>query len=231
MREEMSMVEKAAKSAFTLLSPTLQSMSSHDMVCATVLFEGTQEEVKEQQRHIKKLAAQYGGILLGPRIGRSGYDLTFVIAYLRDFALSYNFLGESFETFAPWSKLQNIVSATKQRIKDEHKKRRLPGDVFVGCRVTQLYHSGACLYFYLCMYCGNVDDANGVFSEIEHCARQEILDQGGSLSHHHGIGKIRADFVRAMDSEALREGLLAVKDGLDPSNTFGARNGIFGSAP
>lgn len=231
MREEMSIVEKAAKSAFTLLSPALQSMSSHEMVCATVLFEGTQEEVQEQQRHIKKLAAQYGGLLLGPRIGRSGYDLTFVIAYLRDFALSYNFLGESFETFAPWSKLQTIVSATKQRIKDEHTKRRLPGRVFVGCRVTQLYHSGACLYFYICMYCGKVDDANGVFSEIEHCARQEILDQGGSLSHHHGIGKLRADFVRDMDSEALREGLLAVKDGLDPSNTFGARNGIFGSAP
>ena len=34
-------------------------------------------------------------------------------------------------------------------------------------------------------------DVVKVFSEIEHNARDEILKQGGSLSHHHGIGKLR----------------------------------------
>ena len=227
LREETSFLESCGKTALGLMSPTFRSMSSKEMVCATILFEGSEDEVREQQRQIKRLARQHGGLLLGPSVGRSGYELTYVIAYLRDFALSFNFLGDSFETFAPWSKVQQVATATKNRIKEEHERRCLPGEVFVGCRVTQLYHDGACLYFYVCMYCGNVDDASAVFTEIEHSARQEILRHGGSLSHHHGIGKIRAEFLPGMDSKAFREGLVALKNGLDPSNTFGAGNGFF----
>ena len=230
LREDASFLEIAGAAALHLVSSTFRSMSWKTMVCATLSFEGSHDEVREQRRQIKKLANRYGGLSLGSNVGRSGYELTYVIAYLRDFALSYNYLGDSFETFAPWSKVQQVITATKSKIIEEHDRRRLPGEVFVGCRVTQLYHDGACLYFYVCMYCGTVDDASSVFTEIENSARQEILRHGGSLSHHHGVGKVRNEFLRTMDSKAFRESLLVVKNGLDPTNTFGAGNGVFGSS-
>ena len=229
LREEESLLETFGKKLLNLLSPTFRSMSGATMVCATILFEGCEDEVRAQRRRIKILATHHGGVFAGSGVGQSGYELTYVIAYLRDFALSYSFLGDSFETFAPWSKVQQVVKSTKERIKAEHVLRRLPGEVFVGCRVTQLYHDGACLYFYMCMYCGDVDDASSVFSEIENSARQEILVHGGSLSHHHGVGKMRAEFLKEMDSKALRDGLIALKRGIDPDNVFGAGNGVFAS--
>jgi alkyldihydroxyacetonephosphate synthase len=195
------------------------------IVCATVLFEGTREEVQSQQRAIKSLASKHGGACVGSRIGKSGYELTFVIAYLRDFAMTYNFLAESFETFAPWSKVDSIIRATKERIKREHRLRSLPGEAFVGSRVTQLYHEGACLYFYFCMNIRGVANPSSVFAEIEHAARQEILNNGGSLSHHHGIGKLRADFTNEMDSDAYHSLILSLKQSVDPTNVFGVRNG------
>jgi alkyldihydroxyacetonephosphate synthase len=229
MRETDSVSDYLRNLALRFLKPSFNSFSSNDVVCVTVVFEGSEVEVRQQRLQIRGLTEQYGGMLLGPGIGRAGYSLTFSIAYLRDFALSYNFLGDSFETFTPWSKLQQIVSSTKSRIKEEHKKRRLPGEVFVGCRVTQLYHSGACLYFYFCMFCGNVMNASKVFSEIEDEARREILRNGGSLSHHHGIGKIRSRYLRDMDSEGCRQALISLKKATDPSDVFGARNGVFGA--
>jgi alkyldihydroxyacetonephosphate synthase len=171
------------------------------------------------------LATKHGGTCVGSRIGKSGYELTFSIAYLRDFALTYNFLAESFETFAPWSKVDTIIQATKERIKREHQLRSLPGEPFVGSRVTQLYHEGACLYFYFCMNIRGVTNPSSVFAEIEHAARQEILRNGGSLSHHHGIGKLRSDFASEMDSGAYRTFMTSLKKAADPFNTFGARNG------
>jgi alkyldihydroxyacetonephosphate synthase len=39
----------------------------------------------------------------GKENGERGYFLTYVIAYLRDFALLYSFIAESFETSVPWS--------------------------------------------------------------------------------------------------------------------------------
>ena len=49
----------------------------------------------------------HGGFLArSQEVGKSGYDLILAIAYFRhDFALNYKHLmGESFETFVPWSK-------------------------------------------------------------------------------------------------------------------------------
>ena len=169
----------------------------------------------------------HGGIPMGATVGKAGYNMTFVIAYLRDFALTYHLLGESFEAFAPWSKLPTVIEATKQKIREEHNARCLPGIPFVGCRVTQLYHDGACLYFYLCFNIENVEDPSRIFSEIEHVARREILAQGGNLSHHHGIGKVRASFLKESTASEHKRILASLKQSIDPDNIFAARSGLF----
>lgn len=219
------MIECGMTYLWKMAHSVARSCSAELAVCATIAFEGTREEVASQRRAIRKLASRHGGTCVGARVGKSGYELTFAIAYLRDFAMTYNFLAESFETFAPWSKVESIIRATKERIKKEHRLRCLPGAPFIGSRVTQLYHEGACLYFYLCINVHGVKNPSSVFAEIEHAARQEILDRGGSLSHHHGIGKLRSEFTKKMDSDAFHNLLAGLKKSVDPSNTFGARNG------
>lgn len=196
-------------------------------VCATIVYEGDRATTKAQKQEISRLSTRHGGVRMGAQAGKSGYDLTFMIAYLRDFALTYHFLGESFETFAPWSRVRSIVQATKDRIYREHASRSLPGRPFVGCRVTQLYHEGVCLYFYLCINIENVERPSETFVELERLARREILQHGGSLSHHHGVGKVRSQFLSETDSPALTANWKAIKKALDPSNVFGARNGVF----
>ena len=196
------------------------------VACATICYEGGLEEVRMQKAAISRLVSEHGGVALGSDVGKAGYDLTFSIAYLRDFAMTYSLLGESFETFAPWSKIETVISATKRRVRLEHNARHLPGVPFVGCRVTQLYHEGACLYFYMCLNCDGVTNASATYAEIEHIARSEILKQGGSLSHHHGIGKVRASFLKDRASPALQRADTSIKMALDKDNVFGARNGV-----
>jgi alkyldihydroxyacetonephosphate synthase len=222
-----SLVDLILKPLTKTLLLYVASLQSNEVACATISYEGSKEEVAAQKASLARLWRDHGGIRLGAQVGKDGYDLTFMIAYLRDFAMTYHFLGESFETFAPWSKLDSVVKMTKKRIAKEHAERCLPGKPFIGCRVTQLYHEGACLYFYFCMNFENVAKPSKVFSAIEHAAREEILLQGGSLSHHHGVGKLRAAFLPDIDSETLRTSLLAVKKGFDPANIFGSRNGPF----
>ena len=64
--------------------------------------------------------------------------------------------------------------------------------------------------------------------QIEKAAREEVLACGGSLSHHHGVGQSRAEFLRnpRLTSPALLESLRGVKRSIDPQNTFGARNNV-----
>lgn len=81
------------------------------------------------------------------------------------------------------------------------------------------------------MSCQGVSDPTKAFSEIEKAARQEIIDLGGSLSHHHGIGKIRSQFLSTMNSATFQSIQLKIKEGLDPKNIFAARNGAYAAAP
>ena len=53
------------------------------------------------------------------------------------------------------------------------------------------------------------------------------MEAGGAISHHHGIGKIRRDFVRDTVSDATIALLHDIKHAQDPKNVFGIANNIF----
>jgi alkyldihydroxyacetonephosphate synthase len=116
------------------------------------------------------------------------------------------------------------VRRARQRAEREHAERNLPGKLFFSARVTQVYDPGVCIYFYMGFFHMGVDDPVAAYSEIEGAVRSEILDAGGSLSHHHGVGKIRERFLPRMMSEPGRRIVQQIKQATDPDNIFGVRN-------
>jgi alkyldihydroxyacetonephosphate synthase len=195
------------------------------MVACTLLFEGSAAEVAAQERAVYRLAAKHGGMKAGAENGERGYQLTFAIAYIRDFMMEHWVLAESFETAVPWSRAQALCANVKQRLWQEHAKRGLPGRPFVSCRVTQLYDTGVCIYFYFGIYYKGVEHASEVYAELERAARDEILRSGGSLSHHHGVGKLRQPFLPRVFGETALAWRRRQKQALDPGNLFGSGNG------
>ncbi|HBZ69306.1 MAG TPA: oxidase [Deltaproteobacteria bacterium] len=200
------------------------------MSACTLVFEGTGREVKAQQRATYALARRYGGLAGGASNGQRGYQLTFGIAYIRDWIMNHWLLGESFETSVPWSQTLPLCESVKRRIHEECAKRNIAGTPFVTCRVTQLYPTGVCIYFYFAFYFKGLSKPAEIYAEIEHAARDEILRSGGSLSHHHGIGKIRQPFLPRIGSPGVATWAREIKAAVDPTNVFGAANQLFGNS-
>lgn len=94
----------------------------------------------------------------------------------------------------------------------------------ISCRITQTYDTGCCVYFYLAFNSADQEDPVHVFEELESLAREEILKCGGSVSHHHGIGKIRSKFYTSQVSEYGANLYRVVKRYVDPQNIFGIGN-------
>lgn len=207
-----------------LIVTKLKGFSPNKMVASTLVFEGNKEIVETQERQVYRIASKYQGMKAGSENGEKGYQLTFGIAYLRDWIMKHYLLGESFETSVPWSQLLSLCENTKKRIFDEHKKMNLPGKPFVTCRVTQIYDTGACVYFYLGISYKGVENPTKVFNVLENAARDEILKSGGSLSHHHGIGKLRQHFLPQIMSKTMIEWNSLMKKAIDPNNIFGIGN-------
>ena len=203
---------------------TVKGFEPGKMVACTLVFEGTSAEVEQQQRHLYRIAARHGGMKAGAENGRRGYQLTFSIAYIRDFLMNYYIIAESFETSVPWSHALALCENVKRRLVDEYQRRGLPGKPFVSARVTQIYPTGVCIYFYFGFYYKGIPNPQEVYLELENMARDEILKSGGSLSHHHGVGKLRRAFLPRIMSETAIRWKHELKKSLDPANIFGAGN-------
>jgi len=191
---------------------------------ATLLFEGTKENVAAQEKKVYEVASKYGGIAGGEENGMNGYMLTFVIAYLRDMAFEYCVVAESFETSVPWDRVLDLCRNVKDRIKSECHDKKIQFPPYVTCRVTQLYDAGACVYFYFGFNYRGLPNPVETYEEIESSARDEILANGGSISHHHGVGKVRKKWLEKTISPVGLASLQAVKHYLDPMNIFGNNN-------
>ena len=70
-------------------------------------------------------------------------------------------------------------------------------------------------------------DKDGNFVRLEHAARCAVLNMGGCLSHHHGVGKQRAALLPSTQAPAFSAAVRSLKTALDPQNVLGARNGMW----
>ncbi|XP_027445040.1 alkyldihydroxyacetonephosphate synthase, peroxisomal isoform X2 [Zalophus californianus] len=196
----------------------------NQLTVATLLFEGDREKVLQHEKQVYDIAAKFGGLAAGEDNGQRGYLLTYVIAYIRDLGLEYYVLGESFETSAPWDRVVDLCRNVKERITRECKEKGVQFAPLSTCRVTQIYDAGACIYFYFAFNYRGISDPLTVFEQTEAAAREEILANGGSLSHHHGVGKLRKQWLKESISDVGFGMLKSVKEYVDPNNIFGNKN-------
>ncbi|MFN8484210.1 MAG: FAD-binding oxidoreductase [Anaerolineae bacterium] len=205
----------------------IKRFDAHKLCAATIVMEGSAEEVEYQEKVIARLAKKYGAIAGGSENGQRGYMLTYAIAYIRDFLADYSIIGETYETTVPWDKIHDVIGAVMETAASKHKEYGLPGRPFVSPRITQMYHTGVCIYFTHGFSTKGIERPDRVFGEIEHSLRETIIAHGGTISHHHGVGKLRKDFMADTISPTTVDLLKAIKQADDPNNIFGIRNNVF----
>ena len=119
---------------------------------------------------------------------------------------------DTIEIAAPWSSLPGIYTEVQSGV--------LGVDRALACTAhsSHAYPSGGCLYF---TFAGVPDpDRDSVDAFYDACwdaAMGAVLAAGGTISHHHGIGLVRARFMRRELGDTGIEVLTAVKAALDPN--------------
>jgi alkyldihydroxyacetonephosphate synthase len=114
---------------------------------------------------------------------------------------------ETMEVSASWSNLRDVYHSMKKNL-GEH------ADI-VGCHVSHVYRDGACLYLTMGAACASDEEAEKKLDTWWEQGMRSCLDAGGSISHHHGIGRRK---VRWFEEElgGWYDVLTAVKRGIDP---------------
>ena len=227
LKEEKTGYDKFINSVKNFIVFNVKGFNPKKCVVAIFKMEGSKQEVKYQRNNLKILAKKYNPVFAGAGQGKSGYNLTLAIAYIRDFFMDQNIIGETLESAVPWSDVIKVRKAVTEKLKELHKRHNLPGKFLFGSRLSKVYHSGACMYNTIAMSFKGIEKPEEVFGEIEHELRKTIIDNGGSISHHHGVGKLRKDFISDTISKGSIDLIKDMKSSRDPKNIFGVRNNIF----
>ncbi len=227
LKEEKTGFDKLINSIKNHIVFKIKGFDPKKCVVAIFKMEGSKQEVKFQRNNLKILAKKYSPVFAGAGQGKSGYNLTLAIAYIRDFFMDQNIIGETLESAVPWSDVVKVSEAVTNKLKELHKKHNLPGSFLFGSRLSKVYHSGACMYNTIAMSFKGIEKPEEVFGEIEHELRKTIIENGGSISHHHGVGKLRKDFIPNTLSKGSIDLIKDIKSSQDPKNIFGIKNNIF----
>ena len=226
LKEEKSGLPKLLDKFKQFVLFKVKGFDPEKFTVAVFKIEGSEVEVKTQRQNLENLAKKHGGVLAGESTGKSGYLATMVIAYIRELIFTQNILGETMETAVPWSKINQVKEEASKLIVKLHKEHNLPGKPFFTSRISKVYHTGVCMYNTIAMCYDGVENPEDVFTEIEHIMRENFIENGGSISHHHGVGKLRKDFMSNTISEGSVEMIKGIKKNQDPHNIFGVNNNV-----
>src|SRR5271166_855918 len=183
--------------------------------CLAILgFEGAHGEVADRRGRALALVRGCGGLALGRSPGRAWLRSRFSAPYLRDELLTHCLMVETLETATQWSNVHGLHAAVGRAIGQALSARGTPG--LVMCHVSHLYETGASLYFTF-IAPQLRDDPLGQWHEVKEAASRAIVEGGGTITHHHAVGRDHAPWMAAEVGEAGVATLRAVKAELDPA--------------
>jgi alkyldihydroxyacetonephosphate synthase len=180
---------------------------------AIVGFEGSAEDVERRRVRTAALLRAGGGIGLGRHPGELWLRNRYAGPYLRDELLDRAILVDTLETATTWTGLDALYRATGDALRSSLAERGTPP--FVMCHVSHLYRSGASLYF--TFMARQEEDALAQWRVAKAAASEAIVAAGGTITHHHAVGRDHARWMRAEVGEMGLELIRAAKERLDPA--------------
>lgn len=175
------------------------------------VYEG--EGIAERRARASEILTAAGGASSGEGGAEGWLDGRFDGPYLRDSLLDAGVFCETLETATTWANLQRlraeVTAALREGFADAGAKS------YVMCHVSHVYPTGASLYFTVL---ANVrSDPLEAWAGIKRQVNDSIISAGGTISHHHAVGRDHAPWLEQEIGAVGVRILAAIKRELDPT--------------
>ncbi len=137
--------------------------------------------------------------------------------YLREQLVLLGVLVETFETAVTWDRFDALVD----RVLDVGRRsvREVCGEGVVTCRVTHAYPDGAAPYFTV-MAPARRRSELAQWDDIEASVKTAIADAGGTVTHHHAVGRDHRRWYDTQRPAPFASALAAAKRAVDPAGVL-----------
>ena len=191
-------------------------------------FESAHHPVDEPMRISLDVAREHGGEAgdvkgAGDRSGATGSwrDAFLAAPYLRDTFVACGVLSDTFETAITWDRFEGFHStvietarAAVAEVCDAPAEGE--GSPKVSCRFTHVYPDGPAPYFTILAPArrgGEVEQ----WDEIKAAVSEAVIDGGGTITHHHAVGRDHRPWYDRQRPDRFADALRAAKLAVDPA--------------
>ncbi|MCL2630140.1 MAG: FAD-binding oxidoreductase [Firmicutes bacterium] len=162
---------------------------------------------KNVLKNVKKLAKQYGGMSLTGVVTKEWEKGRFTDPYLRDTVQDFGIMIETLECAMNWDNMNHVWEYVRNYCKSRP-------NTIVCTHISHAYPQGANLYFIFIAKMTEMEEFKAYHSGL----LQAIHDSGAAMSHHHGIGKMFAPWLRtSVLGESQHDIIKALRKHFDPN--------------
>jgi alkyldihydroxyacetonephosphate synthase len=137
--------------------------------------------------------------------------------YLRDVMVAMGVLSETFESAITWDRFEafyrNVLDRTKAAAEEAC------GGGVVSCRFTHVYPDGPAPYFTV-LAPARAGSELEQWAEIKRAASDAVIGAGGTITHHHAVGRDHRPWYDRQRPDAFATALRAAKAALDPTGSL-----------
>jgi len=152
-------------------------------------------------------------VSLGSRPGQSWLRSRYEGPYQRDALLDHDVMAETLETSTTWTDLMMLWGRVGDALRLALGERGTPP--LVSAHISHLYPNGASLYFtFLARREAGAEIEQWRVAKAAAC--DAIIAAGGTLTHHHAVGRDHAPWMVDEVGELGVELIRAAKQRLDP---------------
>jgi alkyldihydroxyacetonephosphate synthase len=134
--------------------------------------------------------------------------------YGRDALVRLGCIAETFETAITWDRFDDFHHSVMDTV--EQALRAVCGGGSVTCRFTHVYPDGPAPYFTVLAPSSHGSQLSQ-WHEIKVAASAAVIDGGGTITHHHAVGRDHRPWYRRQRPDLFARALQAAKAELDPA--------------
>jgi alkyldihydroxyacetonephosphate synthase len=192
-------------------------------------FESAHHPVDDPMRIAVEAARDHGGEPGEVRGGRAergdavgAWRHAFLAApYLRDTFAQCGVISDTFETAITWDRFADFhatVTEAARRAVAEVTGAPTEGEgaPIFGCRFTHVYPDGPAPYYTILAPARRGSEV-AQWDEIKAAVSDAVLDAGGTITHHHAVGRDHRPWYDRQRPDAFAEALRAAKRAVDPA--------------
>jgi len=137
--------------------------------------------------------------------------------YLRDTLIAIGILSETFETAITWDRFEEFHQTVLERAGAA--VREVFGAGSVTCRFTHVYPDGPAPYYTILAPAARGSELEQ-WAQIKQAASDAVIDCGGTITHHHAVGRDHRPWYDRQRPEVFAQALRAAKRAVDPSGAL-----------